>query len=162
MGTWETSPHLRESEIVLLVESGYESPEYSSRNLQPLPAVGIWNVSSTDKESGIQYLESGIHGVESRIQDCLGFPYSLHGARNSSKWLLGIFQDGELLVARFLILSTFLDGSWVKFPTLGMSCRCQNPYSCALQEVKFPWVATPPPPPPAPILGQTIDKCKTP
>ena len=26
-------------------------------------------------ETGIQYLESGIHGVESRIQDCLGFPY---------------------------------------------------------------------------------------
>ena len=27
------------------------------------------------KKSGIQYLESGIHGVESRIYDCLGFPY---------------------------------------------------------------------------------------
>ena len=25
-------------------------------------------------ETVIQYLESGIHGVESRIQDCLGFP----------------------------------------------------------------------------------------
>ena len=23
---------------------------------------------------GIKYLESGIHGMESRIQDCLGFP----------------------------------------------------------------------------------------
>ena len=37
--------------------------------------IGIWNPSSTDKENGIQYLETGIHGVESRIQDCLGFPY---------------------------------------------------------------------------------------
>ena len=26
-------------------------------------------------ESGIQYSESGIHRVESRIQDCHGFPY---------------------------------------------------------------------------------------
>ena len=26
-------------------------------------------------ESGIQYSESGIHRVESRIQECHGFPY---------------------------------------------------------------------------------------
>ena len=32
--------------------------------------------NSTDKESGIQFLESGIHDVESRIQDCPGFPYN--------------------------------------------------------------------------------------
>ena len=32
------------------------------------------NANSTDKESGIQFLESGIHDVESRIQDCPGFP----------------------------------------------------------------------------------------
>ena len=36
---------------------------------------GIPNPSSTDKEPRIQYLESGIHGMESRIQDCLGFRY---------------------------------------------------------------------------------------
>ena len=38
-----------------------------------------WNPDSKvqlKKKSGIQYLESGIHGVESRIYyDCLGFPY---------------------------------------------------------------------------------------
>ena len=42
---------------------------------------GIWdhtkrriqNPGSTHKESWIQYLESGIHGVESRIQYCVGF-----------------------------------------------------------------------------------------
>ena len=34
-------------------------------------AIGIQNPSSTDKESGIQYLESGIHCMESRIQDSL-------------------------------------------------------------------------------------------
>ena len=41
-------------------------------------AQGIRNPSTTDKEStGIQYLESGIHGVESRVQieDCLRFPH---------------------------------------------------------------------------------------
>ena len=35
---------------------------------------GIQNPDSTDKDS-LQYLESGIHSLESRIQDCLGFPY---------------------------------------------------------------------------------------
>ena len=35
-------------------------------------AQGIRNPSSTDKEFGIQWLESGIHGVEFRIQHCLG------------------------------------------------------------------------------------------
>ena len=37
--------------------------------------IGNRNPSSTDKESGIHYLESRIHSVESRVQDCLGFPY---------------------------------------------------------------------------------------
>ena len=40
-------------------------------------AQGIRN--PTDKESGIQYFESEIHGAESRIQDCLGFPYMEDG-----------------------------------------------------------------------------------
>ena len=34
---------------------------------------GIRNLSSTDKESVIQYQESGIHNLESRIQDCLDY-----------------------------------------------------------------------------------------
>ena len=37
--------------------------------------TGIQNTSSADKESGIQYPESGIDSVESRIQDCPGLPY---------------------------------------------------------------------------------------
>jgi len=41
--------------------------------------IEIQDLSSTEKESGIQYLESGIHGVESRIEDCLGFP-CVHGS----------------------------------------------------------------------------------
>ena len=39
--------------------------EYSSRNPEFFLLF----------ESGILYLESGIHGVESRIQDCPGFPF---------------------------------------------------------------------------------------
>ena len=35
----------------------------------------FWNPESTVLESGIQYPESGIHSMESRIQDCPGFPY---------------------------------------------------------------------------------------
>ena len=46
-------------------------------------AVGIWNPTDNWnpeskfhwKRSGIQSLESGIHGVGSRIQDCLGSLY---------------------------------------------------------------------------------------
>ena len=37
--------------------------------------IGIQSPNFTDKESGIQFLESGIHDVESRIQDCPGFPH---------------------------------------------------------------------------------------
>ena len=37
--------------------------------------IEIPNPSPTEKESRIEYLESGIHGVESRIQTCLGFSY---------------------------------------------------------------------------------------
>ena len=39
--------------------------------------IETWNPSSTDKGSGIQYLESGIHSLESSPihQDCLGLAY---------------------------------------------------------------------------------------
>ena len=43
----------------------------------PNTAQGIRN--PTDRESGIQYFESEIHSLESRIQDCLGFPYMEDG-----------------------------------------------------------------------------------
>lgn len=36
--------------------------------------IGIRNPDSPDKESEIQYLDSCIHCVKSRIQDCLGLP----------------------------------------------------------------------------------------
>ena len=48
---------------------------HAPQRIRILQTIGIPNPSSTDKESRIQYLESGIHGVEFRIQDCLGFSY---------------------------------------------------------------------------------------
>ena len=53
--TWESGIQLKKSGIPLTIE--------------------IRNPSSTNKESEIYCLESGIHSVESRIQDCLAFPY---------------------------------------------------------------------------------------
>ena len=52
------------------LEPGIQLKEYRI----PLTNV-IQNPNSTDKEYRIQYLESGIYGEESRIQDCLGFAY---------------------------------------------------------------------------------------
>ena len=71
-GTWD----------ILLVESGIRDILLvESRFLGFLirdTAQGIRNPSSTDKESRIQYLKSGIHGVETRVQDRLGFLYMGH------------------------------------------------------------------------------------
>ena len=62
----------------------------TEKNLESSP---FWNPESTELESGIQYSESGIHRVESRIQDCHGFPYM-----------------GRCVVKRFLFLDTdFVD-----------------------------------------------------
>ena len=47
LGNLESGIQLKESGILLM--------------------IGIRNPSTTDKESAIQYLESGMHGVESRI-----------------------------------------------------------------------------------------------
>ena len=46
--------------------------KHTQKNLESSP---FGNPESTELESGIQYLESGIHSVESRIQDSPGFPY---------------------------------------------------------------------------------------
>ena len=40
-----------------------------------MESSSFWNPESTVLESGIQYPESGIHSMESGIQDCPGFPY---------------------------------------------------------------------------------------
>ena len=49
--------------------------------------IEIRNPSSTNKESEIYCLESGIHSMESRIQDCLAFPYIMwHTNHNKLYW----------------------------------------------------------------------------
>ena len=69
------SPHLRESGFREIFACGIQNPENLS--------CGIWNPRFWDPEyssrdptnAGVHYLEFGICGVESRIQDCLGFTY---------------------------------------------------------------------------------------
>jgi len=48
---------------------GLWNPKYRSRNPGSHLKIGIWTLNSTDKESRTEYLESGIHGMESRIQE---------------------------------------------------------------------------------------------
>ena len=76
-----------ESEKFMLVESeiwesfvcgiwnlGLWNPEYNTRNPASPLTIGMQNPSSTHKDWN-PYLESGIHGKESRIQDYFGFRY---------------------------------------------------------------------------------------
>ena len=53
---------------------GLWNPEYSSRNPEAHWRLEF-RIQIPLTKTGIQYLKSGIHGVESRIQDCLGIPY---------------------------------------------------------------------------------------
>ena len=62
-------PHVSGSGKILLVESGMQLKEFE---------ISITNEARIQvplTKTRIQYLESGIHGMESRIQDCDGFPY---------------------------------------------------------------------------------------
>ena len=51
------------------------SAKKSIKTGKKMESSSFWNPESTVLESGIQYPESGIHSMESRIQDCPGFPY---------------------------------------------------------------------------------------
>ena len=67
VGNWESGIQLKKSGIPLTIK--------------------IRNPSSTNKESEIYCPESGIHSVESRIQDCLAFPYIMwHTNHNELYW----------------------------------------------------------------------------
>ena len=69
------------------------------KNLESSP---FWNPESTELESGIQYSESGIHRVESRIQDCHGFPYM---GRHVCMWAydIDLMHQGQFLMPNSLI-----------------------------------------------------------
>ena len=47
--------------------------------------IGIRNPSFSDKEFRIHYLKSGIHSVESRIQDCLAIIRSFEGVNGNAR-----------------------------------------------------------------------------
>ena len=66
----------------LLMEIGIV-PGFGIRNPR------IQNPSFTDK-----YLESGIHSVESRIQDCPGLPYM---GRQGSQWNTLVREAGDVV-----------------------------------------------------------------
>ena len=61
------SPHVRESAKLFFWGGGR-----GGGGVERIPES--WDLESTDKdlESSTEYLELGIHGVESRIQDCIG------------------------------------------------------------------------------------------
>ena len=52
--------------------------------------IGIQSKVPLEK-TGIKCLESGIHGVESRIQDCLGFPNMRRKAAHVKNYCLRIY-----------------------------------------------------------------------
>ena len=56
--------------------------------------MGIGNPRYTDKKSRIPYLESGIHGLESRIHDCLRPPCVLHGVKQRRNDEERVYESG--------------------------------------------------------------------
>ena len=68
-------------------------------------AQEIRNPSSTNKESEIYCLESGIHSMESRIQDCLAFPYTnelLCRRQRTNSIFMGISDEIEVATVAIL------------------------------------------------------------
>ena len=122
------SPHLRnsgfrnprkfclwnpESRKLLFVELeilgfGKRNTAQGIRNPLMIAIAGIHSTTSTDKESGIQYLESGIHGVESRIPDCLGFHYYLGRFINDILQIRTIFLLASFTLIKIQISTTFV------------------------------------------------------
>ena len=93
---------------------------------------------------------------ETLCKYCFSFTkkWTHQNVENSSKWLLAD------LLSLILWSSTFQDGGWVKFPTLG-TFRMSNslPTWASLSLIPVGCLPPPPPPSPTPILGQTIDRC---
>ena len=74
LSTCGLSPNVRKSEIRIPGNFCQWNPESWALESGISIKIGILNPSLTDEENVIQYLESGIRGVESRVQDRLGFP----------------------------------------------------------------------------------------
>lgn len=80
-----------------------------------VPGFGIRNPRIQNPESRIQnptftdkYLKSGIHSVESRIQDCPGLPYM---GRQGSQWNPLVREAGDIVKSAIIDLTvTFIEG----------------------------------------------------
>ena len=73
------------------LESGIkESRNQGIKESGILLRIGIQSKVPLEK-TGIKCLESGIHGVESRIQDCLGFPNMRRKAAHVKNYCLRIY-----------------------------------------------------------------------
>ena len=66
-------------------------------------------------------------------------------------------EDGDFL-SLIPWSSTFQDGGWVKFPTLGMFRMSNSLPTCTESNSRGLPTPPPPPPPQCPIVGQTIDR----
>ena len=120
----------RKSGFFLLVESGIRGlvklePWVLECGIQLkesriLLTIGIWDPGSTDKESRIQYLESGIHGVESRIQDGLGFLYMWRRIK-CYDWKL-CFLDSRNCYCRYLDTNVALETHISLLTDTGKQC----------------------------------------
>ena len=63
---------MKENFAIGIRNLGFWDPEFNSRNLESHQRLES-RIQVRLTNSGLQYLESGIHGVESKIQDCTGF-----------------------------------------------------------------------------------------
>ena len=63
---------IKENFAIGIRNPGFWDPEFNSRNLESHQRLES-RIQVQLTNSGLQYLESGIHGVESKIQDRPGF-----------------------------------------------------------------------------------------
>ena len=64
---------IKENFAIGIRNVGFWDPEFNSRNLESDQRLES-RIQVRLTNSGLQYLECGIHGVESKIQDCPRFP----------------------------------------------------------------------------------------
>ena len=89
------------------------SAKKSIKTGKKVESSSFWNPESTVLESGIQYPESGIHSMESRIQHCPGFPYMgrfLPYGQETSSGLSSLNQPRKLEVQDLYIYIYFFFG----------------------------------------------------
>ena len=86
----------------------------TEKNLESSP---FWNPESTELESGIRYSESGIHRVESRIQDFPAFPYMGRSLVNFAWSFKIIITDSDFYRSKII---------WIIRMKYSLNCSCVN------------------------------------